>query len=1566
MDWGNPDIYPLKNRLRTHQWGATQLNCGMPRRIIVFLAALTALIVPVLSYANSSPAVIQTGPSVIDQALNNNNNNNSSSVNSSPLSCPHNPNNPLSCGITENQDSTSIVNYQQPSLEVGNPINLVTGNKYQLEIDYKSRQSPLQFFRHYSSSSSDSNYRLGQGWTHTYAAKIVKIGDTGYEITQGNGGKIRFNNLSTDDQGQTTYGSVNPSTGYVLPKDKLLVWTIPDGRSLSFSGSYLVRVDYPGQSFVTLYYDNGRLSELTDHAGRTLRLSYYTNQSSLGSWESAQNGELAGHLAKITKPDGKETRYFYDNNKNLIKAEYHDGSSRLYHYSDDTHVNHLTGITNRSGVEYASWSYDEHGNAITSTHANGVGSLSMDIQPIDDAFSQGTTFITDSLGQVSSYEWKTVQDDNQVLLLRSHGSGCSVCPETNKQYSYNANYQVESVTDRSGKATSRSYDQQGRLTDVYTTASDGTTEHSLHLEYEGFSSTVNLISKLSVNPDGRHEVRKTFNSDMQPVKIVERGFTPILNQTTTPSSNDRSNPISTRLGYQPIEKVTSLVYENGLITEIDGPREDVDDTTYLKYDTIGRIKSIMPASGRLIEVESYDSNDLPTQIQVGTNSPLYITYDDWQNVTSVKALGQSVHFQYDQENRVKSVTDQYGKSTRMSYDRAGRLTRTVDTVGRSTVYLHNSDSDITDAQVIGLDGETIRAVSYALDSERRIQSAEHDTLSSDSGQTSTINTTRNYNELGLLESVSMQSGDSTDIEYDSFGRLVGMSSLGRPRFSLTYDSKGQLSGFTDTLGNSTNEIKDDFGRTVLHDSPDTGITVYAFDNADNRISKLNSLGDEIQYTWDAGNRLLSERSKDGVTTHEYDQSNGRLVNSTVGNITELFAYNNDARLISHERKIDDVSFKTEFQYNTFGKLSEKVLPDGTAIQYHYHTTGIEVGALRAITKQSPVGEQQTLIGEIDLEKADGTMGYTHYNGVRTNMTFAANGTIDSLTVSDTLAFQYTFDEQGNIIGLREGMLDQSFTYDGNRLVAANTKSGSYSFTYDSASNLRSRTSQLYNGTGKSIEFVYGSPGSGNRLQAIQDNLSSTIAPQEFNAAGSLYRTGDGFSYEYSVKQRPVKVFKHGELIAEYEYNSFGERVKKTRYIDGKAEVRYYLYDGTSLTAEADSTGQIVKQYIYLENSFPALMLSNNQVYAVHTDHVGTPRAVTNEQADVVWRADYTPFGKATVRKADITLNIRMPGQYEDTETGIHYNYFRNYDPATGRYTTSDPIGLDGGKNTYLYASANPLLRTDPLGLADEVVLTVVAGSGVAAALAAAGATVTTGGLVLIGILALAAVYELNQALFNSNDIDKPSPADFQNLKDEIQKYRPWAEQTGVNMLPNNWENFNLLMQELINAQRHFVNLHQAHLADPTAFCAPGVDNPETYMDAVAALAMHETALSSQANVRHDEYPDDMAEEDYPGYGLGPNNHNCDDEQYQRLRQAKKDACDAPGGRSCQRPIINSCELVTEMIGRNLACIAARKNMMDSCFNGGDKTHHDEVKKVRRKNIADCVDKAVNQLGCPRF
>ncbi|MDH5216676.1 MAG: RHS domain-containing protein, partial [Gammaproteobacteria bacterium] len=110
-------------------------------------------------------------------------------------------------------------------------------------------------------------------------------------------------------------------------------------------------------------------------------------------------------------------------------------------------------------------------------------------------------------------------------------------------------------------------------------------------------------------------------------------------------------------------------------------------------------------------------------------------------------------------------------------------------------------------------------------------------------------------------------------------------------------------------------------------------------------------------------------------------------------------------------------------------------------------------------------------------------------------------------------------------------------------------------------------------------------------------------------------------------------------------------------------------------------------------------LGDGAIYYVHNDHLGTPKAMTNEFGVKVWSAVHDPFGQATVDPAStVVLNVRFPGQYYDAESGLHYNYFRYYDPSNGRYLTSDPIGLRGGLNTFGYVGGNPVNWIDPLGL----------------------------------------------------------------------------------------------------------------------------------------------------------------------------------------------------------------------------------------------------------------------------
>jgi len=109
--------------------------------------------------------------------------------------------------------------------------------------------------------------------------------------------------------------------------------------------------------------------------------------------------------------------------------------------------------------------------------------------------------------------------------------------------------------------------------------------------------------------------------------------------------------------------------------------------------------------------------------------------------------------------------------------------------------------------------------------------------------------------------------------------------------------------------------------------------------------------------------------------------------------------------------------------------------------------------------------------------------------------------------------------------------------------------------------------------------------------------------------------------------------------------------------------------------------------------------ASGNMYYYHNNYLGTPLLMTDDSGTVVWEAEYRPFGEAAVNtNSTMVNNFRFSGQYYDSETGLHYNYRRYYDPRTGRYLTPDPIGVFGGVNLFLYTDNNPINAIDSLGL----------------------------------------------------------------------------------------------------------------------------------------------------------------------------------------------------------------------------------------------------------------------------
>ncbi|HTE39254.1 MAG TPA: RHS repeat-associated core domain-containing protein [Steroidobacteraceae bacterium] len=173
----------------------------------------------------------------------------------------------------------------------------------------------------------------------------------------------------------------------------------------------------------------------------------------------------------------------------------------------------------------------------------------------------------------------------------------------------------------------------------------------------------------------------------------------------------------------------------------------------------------------------------------------------------------------------------------------------------------------------------------------------------------------------------------------------------------------------------------------------------------------------------------------------------------------------------------------------------------------------------------------------------------------------------------------------------------------------------------------------------------------------------------------------------------------------YVQNALGQRVKKSNL----ASTTYFVYDEAGhLVGEYDGSGILVQEIVWFGDTPVASLKPNGasvDVFYIHTDHLNTPRKITRPSDNaIVWTWHSDPFGTTAANQnpsglGTFAFNLRFPGQYYDSETGLHYNYYRDgYDSAVGRYTQSDPIGLRGGVNTYAYVLSNPLSFSDPLGL----------------------------------------------------------------------------------------------------------------------------------------------------------------------------------------------------------------------------------------------------------------------------
>jgi RHS repeat-associated protein len=285
---------------------------------------------------------------------------------------------------------------------------------------------------------------------------------------------------------------------------------------------------------------------------------------------------------------------------------------------------------------------------------------------------------------------------------------------------------------------------------------------------------------------------------------------------------------------------------------------------------------------------------------------------------------------------------------------------------------------------------------------------------------------------------------------------------------------------------------------------------------------------------------------------------------------------------------------------------------------------------------------------------------------------------------------YTPDSASRITGITDSGLSSdsfTFTYDLlDRVKTGSSTNKNRGYTYDANGNRLTTT-----GTTASTETI---STTSNRLSSTSGGIVRTYG---YDAAGNTTSfTGETFTFNERGRMATA-TSSAGET--NYVYNALGQLIEKS----GNGGTTLLVYDEAGhLLGEYSSTGALVQETIWMGDLPVATLRPNGSavtIYYVHTDHLGTPRKITNPSGNtLMWRWDPDTFG-SVAPSGTLTYNLRFPGQYSLGESGLYYNFFRDYDPQMGRYIESDPIGLNGGSySTYAYVDGNPISSIDPSGL----------------------------------------------------------------------------------------------------------------------------------------------------------------------------------------------------------------------------------------------------------------------------
>jgi len=1156
----------------------------------------------------------------------------------------------------------------------GNPINVGVGNKFEAVSDYETAgQNKLSFSRFYNSEGVSNNpgtsaASLGVNWRSTYD-RYLHLSPTSGPATsvvaeRADGQVLNFVSNSG------TWGS-NSDVDLKLVQTNSSTWSLTDRDdtietyTVNAAGEGLLTSIQKrnGYKQTLNYTTNNQLGSITDSYNRTLSLTYANK-----------------HLQMVTTPDDLILTFGYTSSGlspgvpdqlSTISYSTSPATSQSYVYENTALPFALTGIIDEDGNRYATWSYDSYGRALTSQHGGGA-----DLTSVSYDDTNGNRTVTNALGQQEVYKFATLQGVPKVTEIDRLAT--STTAAATRKFTYDSNGFLASTTDWNGNLTTYVNDSRGEPT---------------------------TINEAVGTPQARTTSISYLSNYHLPTQIATPGLTTtftynlsgnVLTQTLTDTT-------ATIVPYvtKGTARTWTYTWSNFLLASAKGPRTDVAELTSFTYDSTGALTKTTNALNQTKQITSHLPGGLPQVIVDRNGVTTTLAYDARQRLLtstlSTAAGPLMTSYSYDAAGNLLKTTLPDGSALSNTYDAAHRLIAVTDLFNQSTSYTLDAFGDRTQTELLNNVGNVQRQHSATFDALGRILKDIGGV-----GQTTSFAYDSNGNALTMTDPLS----HVTQPAFDALNHTIRTIDAGNGITKATYDPHDRPLTVVDPNSGSTTYVYDAFGDVIQRISPDTGKTVYTYDLAGNLTQSVDATGATANNTYDALDRVLTTKypadSAENVA-YSYDQSGhglgiGRLTSVTdaVGSLDR--SYDERGNILTEQRVHGTVMLLTSYTYDKASRVSSIVYPSGWSALYMRDI----MGRITAINAKSPSGASQSAVSGVSYQPYGPVSALTYGNGVAETDSFDLDYRLTNLSGAGHAPLQkltYGYDADNNVSSISDGVTaanSQSFGYDVlNRLTSATGSYGNLGYSYTAIGNRLTQTSG-----GVTTTYTY-APHS-NQLTSIK---TGTITQTVGNtAAGSVNSFSPAFgqvtSLTYNQAGRLDATSGSAGQITQYTFDAFGQRLVK---VGTATATSLFQYDGSGhLLQEADGTGSARVDYIYLgDRPIATIQPSNNQIYFLHDDRLGTPQMATNSAQGLAWTTTYQPFGQISNPPTLIVQDLRFPGQENDLETGLYHNGFRDYSPVLGRYTESDPIGIRGGANIYAYARGNPQSYTDRRGLQAE-------------------------------------------------------------------------------------------------------------------------------------------------------------------------------------------------------------------------------------------------------------------------